>query len=501
MDVEGQPKRSPVKLTRLALDQLPARIHKPKFNVANVQAGIVHLGVGAFHRSHMARYMHNLMDIRPDACKWGIIGAGLTPADDLVDKALAPQDFLYTLIERNGVSDNISVIGSLAGFISAHKDSGRLIQAMCDPAVKIVSLTVTPNGYCLNPATRRLDFTNPMIVRDVAAPREPGSAIGVLTEAYRRRKIAGLEPFTAVSCDNVPHNGRVLRNAVLDYAELFDRGLADWIGLTACFPNTMVDRITPATVAADIERLASDYGIVDNWPVVSEEFSQWVVEDKFGGERPELERVGVQFVENVFPYEMMKLRLLNGSHLAVAVLGRLMGFQHVDEAMGNENIRRFMIALMDRETGPTLLPVPGIDLGGYKATLVERFRNPAIKDHLERINTDAPLNVLVDPAIDRLERGASVDLLALAMAAWIRRIRGKDEQGKKIEIQHPLAKQLLSRAAEGGEDPRPILQITQLFGELGANEHFIATTARWLRSLYTIGTEKTLDLASRELGF
>jgi mannitol 2-dehydrogenase len=489
-------------LNRSALKHLPPRVSKPGFALDRVRSGIVHLGVGGFHRSHMARYLNNLMNMSPDALRWGILGAGLTPEDDLIEKALVSQDFLYTLIERNGASENISVIGSLTGFISAHKNTAALIRAMCDPAVKIVSLTITPNGYCLNPSTRRLDLANPMIARDFATPSNPGSAIGVLAEAYRRRRTAGLEPFTAVSCDNIPHNGRVLRNALLDYSGAFDPGLAEWIGSpAACFPNTMVDRITPATRAEDITGLASNYGIVDNWPVISEAFSQWVVEDRFGGERPELEKVGVQFVENVFPYELMKLRLLNGSHLAIAVLGRLMGFEYVDEAMRNGKIRGFMKALMDRETGPTLLAVPGVDLDKYKATLVERFANPAIKDQLERINTDAPLNVLVDPATDRLERGASVDLLALAIAAWIRRIRGRDETGARIEIRHPLAKHLLSRAAEAGSDPRPILQIKQLFGELGSNEHFVSTTARWLRSLDAVGTEKTLTLASSELSF
>jgi mannitol 2-dehydrogenase len=503
-EVDGKPlthARPPIPLNRSALAHLPPVVSKPLFALDRVRCGIVHLGVGGFHRSHMARYLNNLMNVSGDALSWGVLGAGLTEADDLLQEALAPQDYLYSLIERNGAREQVSVIGSLRGFISAHRDRQHLLQEMCNPVVKIVSLTVTPNGYCLNPATRRLDPTHPAILKDLAAPTNPISAIGVIAEAYRRRRAAGIEPFTALSCDNIPHNGRVLRNAVLDYTETFDPELCSWIGMRASFPNTMVDRITPATVAADIDHLSSRYGVADNWPVISEEFSQWVIEDRFGGDRPELERVGVQFVENVFPYELMKLRLLNGSHLAISLLGRLMGYQHVDEAMGNDYICRFMKALMDRETAPTLLPVPGVDLEEYKRTLVQRFKNPAIKDQLERINTDAPLNVLVDPATDRLEGGASVELLALAIAAWIRRIRGRDEAGQDIDIRHPLAGVLAARSEEGGEDPRSVLQIKQLFGELAANERFVFATARWLKSLYTIGAERTLIIAAEELDF
>ena len=276
------------------------------------------------------------------------------------------------------------------------------MDAIDQPGIRIVSLTVTEHGYCLNRSTKRLDPEHKLIRGDLAHPDRPSSAIGIIVEAYRRRRDSGAPPFTALSCDNIQHNGTVLREAVLALAGLRDSKLADWIAEHASFPSTMVDRITPVTAAEDVTALAERYGIVDRWPVFAETFTQWVIEDRFPQGRPAWEAVGAQFVDDVAPYEFMKLRLLNASHLAVAGVGRLAGYVTIDEAMADPLISRYMTALMDRETGPTLPPVPGIDLPLYKATLVERFANPAIKDTVERVNTDAPLNILVDPIRDRL---------------------------------------------------------------------------------------------------
>jgi fructuronate reductase/mannitol 2-dehydrogenase len=312
---------------------------------------------------------------------------------------------------------------------------------------------------------------------------------------------SGAPPFTALTCDNIQHNGDVLKDAVLTLARLRDPALANWIGEHASFPSTMVDRITPVTAASDVAALTERYGIVDRWPVFSETFTQWVIEDRFLQGRPQWEEVGAQFVEDVAPYEFMKLRLLNASHLAVSGMGRLMGYVTIDEAMADPVMTRFMSALMDRETGPTLRPVPGVDLPAYKATLIERFANPAIKDTVERVNTDAPLNVLVDPIRDRLRDGASVDLLALALAAWLRRVRGEDEQGQTIDIRHPLADLLRERAIAGGEDPAPLLGIAQLFGEMGTDPRLLGPVGRWLGMLYRDGSRATLLEAARSLRF
>ncbi len=495
----------PVALSRAALSRLPATVRAPGFDPALVRPGIVHLGLGGFSRAHLARYTHDLMALDPASLGFGIIGAGLLPGDRRMAESLAPQDSLYTLSERVGADETVTVIGSLAGCLFAGEDSGVLLEAIDDPAIRIVSLTVTENGYCLNRATKQLDPDHALIRADLAEPARPRSAVGVIVEAYRRRRVSGALPFTALSCDNIQHNGTVLRDAVLALARLrdlqHDLGLAEWIAASASFPSTMVDRITPVTTPNDLAELERRHGVADRWPVVCETFRQWVIEDRFIAGRPAWERVGAQFVSDVAPYEFMKLRLLNASHLAIAGLGRLAGAVTVDEAMALPSMTPFMAALMDRETGPTLLPVPGIDLAAYKAELITRFANTAIKDTVERVNTDAPLNVLVDPIRDRLRDDQPVELLALALAAWLRRVRGEDEQGAPIDVRHPLAPQLREAAIAGGEDPAPLLSIAPLFGELGQDERLIQPVRRWLGLLYQRGSQVTLGTAAAELAF
>ena len=412
---------SAIPLNRANLAALRPPIQVPAYDPATVTPGIVHLGLGGFHRAHMARYTHELMERDPGAREWGIAGAGIQPADKRMRESLGPQDWLYTLVEREGEQEKVAVIGALTEMIYAGEDSTEVLARIVDPRIRIVSLTVTENGYCLNRATKRLDTEHRLIRQDLATPERPASAIGIIVEGFRRRKEAGLPAFTALSCDNIQHNGEVLRDAVLTLAGLRDKALAAWIEAEASFPSTMVDRITPVTTEAQIRELAETHGIADNWPVFAEPFSQWVIEDRFPLGRPAWEAVGAQFVGDVAPYEFMKLRLLNASHLAMSGPGRLAGYTYIDETMANPLFRRYMAALMDRETEPTLAPVPGIDLADYKATLIRRFANTAIKDTVERVNTDAPLNVLVDPIRDRLKMGGGVDLLAIALAAWMRR--------------------------------------------------------------------------------
>jgi fructuronate reductase/mannitol 2-dehydrogenase len=302
-----------------------------------------------------------------------------------------------------------------------------------------------------------------------------------------------------LSCDNIQANGAVLRDAVLAHAELRDGtgDLAGWIAAAVSFPRTMVDRITPVTSPADVERLATQRGLADRWPVVSETFSQWVIEDRFPLGRPAWEKVGAQFVADVEPYEFMKLRLLNASHLAVAGLGRLAGYETIDRAMADPRISAVMTALMDREAGPTLPPVPGIELDAYKRTLIRRFANSAIRDTVDRVNADAPLNVLLDPIRARLQTRSNLDFLALALAAWLRRVRGEDERGVAIPVRHPLAELLREKAAEGGPDPIPLLSIKPLFGELGQDPLLVDAVRNWLGRLYGAGIEATLDEAAR----
>ncbi|MEZ0241801.1 MAG: mannitol dehydrogenase family protein, partial [Sphingomonas sp.] len=286
---------------------------------------------------------------------------------------------------------------------------------------------------------------------------------------------------------NIPHNGAVLRRAVLDFAARTDAGLAEWIAAEARFPSTMVDRITPVTTPADVAHVAQHYGVADAWPVVCEAFSQWVIEDDFADGRPAWDRVGAQFVRDVAPHETMKLRLLNASHLAISGLGSLMRYTTIDETMRDPAIRAYMAALMAHETGPTVPPVPGIDLPAYRAKLIERFANPAIHDTVLRVNTDAPVNYLLDPIRDRLAAGQPVALLALGLAAWLRRVRGDVE-----EVRHPLADQLRAAAIAGGPDPRPLLSIEPVFGDLGRDARLIEAVGEALASLYAEGAEAVL---------
>ncbi|WP_270936214.1 mannitol dehydrogenase family protein [Falsiroseomonas oryzae] len=490
-----------VALERAALGRLGPSVRVPRYDPAGVTAGIVHLGPGAFHRAHMARYTHEAMERDPGAPSWGILGAGLMPGDRALRDALAPQDWLYTLVERDGVGETARVIASLAGVMLAEESVGSLLARLDDPAIRIVSLTVSPDGYCLDRVTRRLDPAHELVRADLAAPAAPRSAIGVIVEALRRRRAAGLGPFTALSCDNIQDNGDVLRDAVLALAALRDDALAGWIAREGAFPNTMVDRITPATRPDHRRHLEAEHGLRDRWPVFSEAFSQWVIEDRFAAGRPPWEEVGAQLVADVAPYEMMKLRLLNGSHLAVAALGRLLGHVHVHEAMAEPRLAAFMAALMAREVAPFLPPVPGVDLAAYQRTLIARFANPAIEDTVERINNAAPVGLLLAPIAASLAAGGPVDLLALALAVWMRRMRGVDEAGAPIALGHPMAAELWARAEAGGADPAPLLAMEALFGGLGREPRLVAPLRRWLGLLYERGSAATLVHAARELGF
>jgi mannitol 2-dehydrogenase len=486
---------SDISLSRATLGQLPPRLLRPSYDVENVRAGIVHLGLGAFHRAHMARYTHDLMERKVTASEWGIVGAGLCNSDWPTWQALKPQDCLYTLVERQGERVIATIIGSLCGMIYAAESSASLLAAIDDPAIRIVSLTVTENGYCLNPATKSLDPGHAAIVHDLSNPRLPQSPIGIIVEACRRRRAVGGDAFTVLSCDNIPHNGVVLHDAVQVFAELRDPALAEWIETNTSFPSTMVDRITPISTAEDVAALGRTYGIADRGAIFSEIFRQWVIEERFVGGRPEWEAVDVQFVRDVLPYELMKLRLLNASHLAIASLGQLAGYTYVDQTMRDPVFRHYMIVLMDSEAGPTLPPIPGVNLIQYKCELIDRFANPRIKDTLQRINSDASVNLLLDPIRDRLKADAGCKLLALALAAWMRRAQGFDDAGRELKIDHPNAALLHRTALKGGDDPRALLELRFLFGDLILHEAFVETLHDWLRKLATAGARATLAMA------
>ena len=467
------------RLCRATLDRLPDGVAGLTYSPSQITAGIVHLGPGAFHRAHMARYVHALM-MDGAAMDWGIVGAGLTPFDAGVRDALSAQDWLYTLVERDDEGATAQVVGSIIGIV-APEDPAVILDLIDQPGIRIVSLTVSENGYCLDANTRRLDRANPLIVTDLAHPQHPGSVIGLLVEAYRRRRNAGRPAFTALSCDNLPGNGGLLKAAVLDFAGLVDAELAGWIAEYARFPATMVDRITPVTRPEDVAAMAGSRGLLDAWPIICEPYSQWVIEDDFADGRPSWEDVGAQFTADVEPFERMKLRLLNASHLALASLGWLLGHRMVAEAMRDPRLARYIRALMEQELSPTLPADLPVDLAAYQDRLVQRFSNRTLRDTVERINTDASINLLLDPIRDRLAAGRPIRRLALAVAAWIQRLALIDDDA--LALRHPLADELRSLAKKGDVDQTELLALTDVFGDLSTNVAFLAAVIRWLRLL------------------
>lgn len=484
------------RLNDLLLSALPLPVVVPRYDRRTVTPGIVHIGVGGFHRAHEAVYLDDLMALGAGR-KWGICGVGVRPADAAMRDALVPQDCLYTVVTRSAEGDAARVIGSLKRFLFAPEQTEAVLEALAAPETRIVSLTITEGGYNFSPATGEFDGENPDVRHDLKDPAHPVSVFGFLAEALDRRRRAGSAPFTILSCDNVPENGDMARKTLLAFAALRDPALRDWIAARAAFPNSMVDRITPQTTDADRAMVREEFGIEDDWPVVCEPFRQWIIEDKFSNGRPLLERVGVQFTTDVHPYEMMKLRLLNASHSAMGYLGFLAGFPFIHEIMADDVFREFIKRLMDQEVTPLLAPVPGIDLAEYKGTLLTRFANPAIKDQTARICLDGSSKVpkfLLPSLREAAGRGPSA-LLTLALAGWLRYLRGVDGQGRAYVIDDPRADELQKLARAGGADPRPLLGLTDLFGDLGQSEALVRRLTRYGEQLDADGAWATVARA------
>lgn len=449
----------------------------PGYRRDNLVPGIVHLGVGGFHRAHLAAYMDALL--AHAAAPWAICGVGLLPGDSAMRDALQPQDGLYTLLERDAAGERAAIIGSLVEYLFAPDDPEAVIARLASSDTRIASLTITESGYDLGDYSRE-------------------SAFGYLAAALRRRHDARLKPFTVVSCDNVHANGDLTRDLLLQFLERRDPTLAPWLAAEGAFPDSMVDRITPRTTDADRRHVQQKYGIDDAWPVVCEPFMQWVVEDQFCDGRPTWESVGVQMVSDVSPYELMKLRLLNAGHSALGYLGFLAGYRTVHEVMGDEAFVRYLRILMIEEVSPLLPAVPGIDVGKYIETLLERFANPAIGDRLERLCADGSgkMPKFVLPSIrERLARGGPRRMLVLCLAAWIRYLQGVSDAGERYEFSDPLGEQLQAAARAGGSDPRPVLAIESIFGlDLAASPQLIAEMRSTLQHLQERGVRATLAL-------
>jgi mannitol 2-dehydrogenase len=468
----------------------------PRYDRSAASVGIVHFGFGNFHRSHQAMYLDALMETG-DGLDWGICGVGVLPQDAAMRDAMRAQDCLYTLVARHpDGSLEPRVVGSVLEYLFAPEDRDAVFARLTDPAVRIVTLTVTEGGYLKNPATGEFDAADDAVVHDVANPGDPHTAFGFVVEGLRRRRAAGVPPFTVLSCDNLQGNGDVMRQTVTELARLVDPELADWIGSDVVFPNCMVDRITPATTDADRTALTSEFGVEDRWPVPAEPFTQWIVEDRFPQGRPGLEAVGVQFVDDVGPYELMKLRLLNASHQALAYLGAPLGYVLVDETMRDARIREYLERYMADEAAPTLGDLPGIDLEGYMATLVERFANPGIRDTLVRLATDGSnrMPTFTLPAIRaNLAAGRPVRLGAAMCAAWAEywRLIGAGEIAGS-EVPDDVKAEAMTTAA-CAPDPAAFIAQRDLFGEVADDERFRSAFLEIRTSLAEQGVHPTLD--------
>ncbi len=374
------------RLSAATISQLGSSIAVPGYDRSQVLAGIVHIGTGAFHRSHQALYLDDLMNAGL-ALDWGICAVDVLAADRAKAATFAAQDGLYTVLVKDADgSIRPRVVGSLTGYLFAPDEPGRVLDRLADPATRIVTLTITEGGYNIHPVTSEFDPADPAVRRDLAtAGSAPGTVFGLVTEAIRRRRAAGIPPFTVASCDNVQGNGDLARSVFAAFADLREPGLGDWVRAEVAFPCSMVDRITPVTTDSDRERLTAEFGIEDAWPVVCEPFRQWVLQDEFPAGRPELEVCGVQLVSDVTPYELMKLRLLNAGHQAMAYAGYLAGYRYAHEAIADPVFAEFVTGYMQAEARPTLPEVPGVNLDDYIASLVTRFANPCIGDTLARL--------------------------------------------------------------------------------------------------------------------
>jgi mannitol 2-dehydrogenase len=483
----------PLALSSATLGALPRGVGVPRYARALLRPGIVHIGVGNFHRAHQAVYLDDRFDAGADL-DWAIVGAGVRDADRAMRRDLAAQDFLTTVVARETDHEAARVIGAMVDFIEPG-DATAVIETLADSAIRIVSLTITEGGYCIDPASQRFDAGHADIVADAGAIERPIGAFGLIVAGLIRRRNDGVAPYTVLSCDNVPGNGRVARDAVTGLARLVDTGLARWIEDRVAFPSSMVDRITPVTTAHDREALEAAYGIRDARPVFCEEYRQWVIEDRFPAGRPALEEAGVQFVADVAPFEHMKIRILNGAHAALAYPAALLGIRFVHEALEDPLVRGFVTKLLDDEIVPEVPPVPGTNRHDYRSTVLRRFANPRIGDTVRRVCFDGsnrqPKFVL-PTAAERVRSGRSVDGLALASALWCRYCHGTTDAGIAIEPNDPEWPKLVSRAHEARRDPRAWLAMRDIFGELGDDDRYVAAFARALGALWQDGTRATL---------
>jgi mannitol 2-dehydrogenase len=466
----------------------------PSYERSELAAGIVHFGVGNFHRSHQAVYLDDLFNTGRDL-DWAIVGAGVLPSDEAMRARLAAQDYLTTIVEQDAEASSARVIGAMIDYLGPG-DRAAIVGRLADPAIRIVSLTITEGGYYIDPASGVFDPAHADIVADGADPYHPKTVFGLILAGLKRRRAEGTAPFTVMSCDNIPHNGAVTLKALAGLAALSDPGLASWIGENIACPNGMVDRITPATGERERGMLTEQYGIEDTAPVFCESFKQWVLEDHFPAGRPALENVGVQFVPDVTPYESMKIRILNGGHALIAYPAGLMDVHFAHEAMQTPLIRAFLEKVERDEIIPVVPPVPDTDLGAYLELIETRFANPTIGDTVQRLCFDGSNRqpkFILPSVLDRLQQGLDVAGLALESALWCRYCYGVTESGKVIAANDPAWDRLHAAARAARDDPMAWLAMEDIYGEVGRSDIFRHQFGHALAALWKDGTENVLQ--------
>ena len=484
---------SPVALKESSLPTIVGHVNTPAYDRSNTKARILHIGVGGFHRAHMAYYTDELL--RRGTGDWAITGVGLTERDAGMAETMGAQEGLYTLLIRAADSEEARVVGSITNFLHYPSGAGKLCSKVAEEDYRIISLTVTENGYHYTGDDRHLDFDDPAIARDLENPDNPITSIGFLFKVAQLRLQRDRTLPTFLSCDNIPHNGSVLRKLVLQYAEQADPKTAETLKEKGCFPNSMVDRITPGTEERDRTYVREQYGIEDRRPVICEDFIQWFIEDNFSDGKPRWEDVGAVMVPDVTPYERMKIRLLNGAHSALAYISYLLGFRNVDKAMADPEVNRFVAAYM-KEIEPTVGEIPGVNLDDYEKKLVERFSNPAISDQVLRLCEDGSRkipNMILEPTKELSSSNSSYRHAAFAIAAWIRFLQGEDESGAEIPIKDPSGDTLQNAAKRCTDDVAPFLALESVFPEaLRASEDFTAQVNRWFITISKDGSRDAI---------
>ncbi|SFJ82313.1 mannitol dehydrogenase family protein [Celeribacter neptunius] len=482
-----------MKLSNATLNALPETIKRPTYDRSKLTPGIVHIGLGNFHRAHQSWYLHRLMQ-QGLAQDWAIIGAGVRPYDEAMRLKLAAQDYLTTLIELDPAGSSAEVVGAMIDYVPIEEGNGALIERMAQPDIRIVALTVTEGGYFIDPATKGFDASHPDILHDAENPWQPRTAFGAMIAALKLRRDRGVGPFTGQSCDNLQGNGAILRQTLVSLAQMSDPDLAVWIDQNCSFPNAMVDCIVPATGPKELA-LAAEFGIEDQVPVTHENFRQWVIEDDFCAGRPDWDKAGATFSDNVHGYETMKIRILNGGHQVISDPGELLSVGTISACMDHPLISALFEKVEREEIMPHVAPVPEFTPQTYVALIQKRFSNPKIVDTTRRVAFDGSSRhpgFLVPSIRACLDRDMPVVGLALVSALWARYCLGTMEDGSIIEPNDPFWSDLTALAAKAKEEPKAWLSMRHIYGDLQDDPRFAAPFARWLSILYSEGVEAAL---------